>query len=537
MTTTKFKPTAQQQEFIDTLKDLNSGHTALVARAGCGKTSTILMGVDAIAQNFPGREQLVCAFNKAIATEVGDKLKDRGYDWKKVQASTLHALGWGLVRFTYRLDNKAIDDNKVRNIVQATADGINDPDALRIYDQYKSQIVALVKMGKQAGFGFFPDLPISDTGAWHALADHYDINGLDDTTESEHVVAAAQDAYRKSLDMTNVVDFDDMILFPLIKNLRVKFTKDDIFLDESQDLSRARQALARKFLRPGGRMHVVGDDRQAIYGFSGADAAALDNLIGSLNAKVLPLSVTWRCPKAVVELAQTIVPDIEAAPTAADGKVVHIQSETTYVEESGEDAGTEKCIAWYEDAGSDLFPLQSTDAILCRNTAPLVSLAYSLIRAGVPCKVEGRSIGEGLKNLAQRWKVSKIETLRQRLELYRDREQQKAMAKGNESKAEEVADRVQTVLEICDACNAQGKHALSDVVAFIDSLFADGATDVVVLATYHRSKGREWPRVFLLEHATRCPSRAARQPWQQLQEKNLAYVAMTRAQQTLVFVD
>jgi superfamily I DNA/RNA helicase len=148
----------------------------------------------------------------------------------------------------------------------------------------------------------------------------------------EDIVEVCQQVYRQSLAQTDVIDFDDMILFPLIKNLRVKFGKDVIFLDEAQDLSRARQALARKFLKPSGRLVIVGDDRQAIYGFSGADAAALDNLVQSMNATVLPLSITWRCPKAVVSLAQTIVPDIEAAPTAPEGVVstVHLQDEAAW---------------------------------------------------------------------------------------------------------------------------------------------------------------------------------------------------------------
>jgi superfamily I DNA/RNA helicase len=83
----------------------------------------------------------------------------------------------------------------------------------------------------------------------------------------------------------------------------------------------------------------------------------------------------------------------------------------------------------------------------------------------------------------------------------------------------------------------QGKQTVEDVVTFIEQLFGDDVgTNVIVLATYHRSKGREWQRVVLLEHAARCPSKAARLPWQQYQEQNLAYVAITRAMSTLVFV-
>ena len=70
---------------------------------------------------------------------------------------------------------------------------------------------------------------------------------------------------------------------------------------------------------------------------------------------------------------------------------------------------------------------------------------------------------------------------------------------------------------------------------FIHSLFADGVDNCTTLATYHRSKGREWERVILYEHSERCPSKAARQQWQKEQEDNLAYVAITRAKSTLVF--
>lgn len=498
-------PTAQQAAFLRALTDTTS-HLALVARAGCGKTSTILLGVDALVQQQPRGEYLVCAFNKSIADEVGEKLKNAGHtDWRQVQASTLHSMGFGLLKYLFKPE---IDDKKVRKLVAAQ----NDDTCAA----YGSQVEQLVAYAKQAAFGFFPDKAIGNVAAWHELADHFDVNGLDDTSEADLVVEATQRVYRASLSQTDIIDFDDMILFPLIKNLRVKFGKDVIFLDEAQDLSAARQALARKFLKPGGRMVVVGDDRQAIYGFTGADAGALPNLIASLRATTLPLSVTWRCPRAVVELAQTLVADIEAAPGAPEGTVSSVHTD--------------------DELDALMASITTEDAILCRNTAPLISTAYKLLRAGKPCKVEGRAIGEGLINLCRRWKVTGINALLGRLETYREREWQKAMAKDNESKAEEVNDRVYTLVEICQACQSKGQQDVSDVVAFIETLFADGATGVTVLATYHRSKGREWPRVILWEHSTRCPSRAARQDWQLQQEDNLAYVAITRAQRELVFV-
>lgn len=505
-----FAPTAQQAAFLREVSG-SSANLALIARAGCGKTSTILLAVDEIARAFPRAEVAVVAFNKSIADEVGAKLKAAGHtDWRKTQASTLHSLGWSLTRFAYKLSNDAIDDKKVRKLIELAAANSNHSDD-SVFVQYGNQIEKLVSYAKDAGVGFFPRLAISDVGVWSDLAEHFDVNGFDDTSIIDDVIAGAQYIYKKSLDQTNVVDFSDMILFPLIKNLRVKFGKDFVILDEAQDLSAAKQALARKFVKRDGRMIVVGDDRQAIYGFSGADSEALPNLVKSLGATVLPLSVTFRCPKAVVKMAQTLVPDIEAAPSAPEGSVVRIPR----LPEGG---------------------FNPTDAILCRNTAPLITTAYSLIRRGVPCRVEGRAIGDGLANLAKRWKVKTIAALLNKLEDYKAREVQKAQAKNNEAKAEEVEDRVQTLVEICNACIERDKPNVSDVIEAIQSLFADGVTGVLTLATYHRSKGREWPNVYLIEHALRCPSKAAKQQWQLDQEDNLAYVSFTRAQNSLIFV-
>jgi len=489
--------TPQQQAFITALVTTTS-NIALVARAGTGKTSTILMAVDEYHRAHPSHEITICAFNRAIAIEIKEKLDAKGYDWRKVQGTTIHAMGFGLVKFVFK---PKVDAHKVRDLVDAR----NEP----VFKTYRAQIIDLVRYAKGAGFGFFTDKQINNNAAWYDLADHFDVNGFDDTSEMDDVVAAAQHIYRASLSQTDVIDYDDMILFPLVKNLRVKFQRDLVIIDEYQDTSPARQALARKFVKASGRMIAVGDDRQAIYGFTGADADALPRFITAHNAIQLPLTVTWRCPRAVVAEAQRLVPDIQAA-SDREGSVTSVD---TLPEE-----------------------LRADDVILCRNTAPLITIAYSLIRRGVACKVEGRAIGEGLLKLVNRWKVTTIGAFRNKLDDYRAREVQKAQAKGNEAKVEEVNDRCDTLVEICNGCNARKEYAIDDLRNAINTLFGDDVTGVLTLATYHRSKGREWPRVFLFEHKTRCPSRAARQAWQLQQEDNLAYVAITRAKECLTYV-
>lgn len=80
---------------------------------------------------------------------------------------------------------------------------------------------------------------------------------------------------------------------------------------------------------------------------------------------------------------------------------------------------------------------------------------------------------------------------------------------------------------------------VSDLVEKINKLFADsedGHTNSLTLSTVHKSKGREWPRVFILGFKEYMPSQFARQQWQIEQENNLIYVAFTRAKAELVFV-
>jgi superfamily I DNA/RNA helicase len=534
------KPTPQQAAFLSALTETDR-NIALVARAGTGKTSSILMGVDAYTQHHPASELLICAYNKAIQIEIQDKLKDRGYDWRQVQCQTVHSMGWQLLKFTF---GPQIEEHKVRDYVWSRADNLPLSSPFRAYS---SQIINLVSLGKQAGIGFFDGMAIGDRSVWYRLADHYDVGAYEEI-DLDAVVTCAQEVYRWSAENTEVIDFDDMILLPLIKNLRVKYTKDLILGDEVQDWSPVRQALVKKFVKPRtGRLVIVGDPKQAIYAWSGADAAAMENLTRELDAITLPLSVTWRCPKRVVELAQTLVPDLEAAPEAPEGEIIRQADLVSRAEwEATRGLDSDDYLSGDRRAPlksttsqillDDLSPAPGKDAILCRNNAPLIPLAYKLIRAGIPAKVEGRKIGEGLQALCRRWQVRSTADLIRRLEDFRAREMQKFRAKGDEVKSMELEDRVDTLLEIVKEVNRRGKHDVESVIQFIDRLFGDEVKGAVTLATYHKSKGREWDRVILFEHSLRCPSRAARQEWQKIGEENLAYVAYTRAKKTLVFV-
>jgi DNA helicase-2/ATP-dependent DNA helicase PcrA len=169
------------------------------------------------------------------------------------------------------------------------------------------------------------------------------------------------------------------------------------------------------------------------------------------------------------------------------------------------------------------------DAILCRNTAPLVGVAFSLILKHKPARMLGREIGQGLSALVKKLKPKTIEELGDKLLVYQRSKIHELTEKGHESKVQAVLDKCECVRTF--AANAESIDALHDQ---IKSMFAD-KSHAVTLSTIHKAKGLEWNKVFILNRWL-MPSKWATQPWQQRQEAHLQYVAITRAKLDLVYI-
>ena len=496
-----FIASPQQAAFLDWVSQ-GSGSCILEAVAGAGKTTTI---IEAIERTQGG--VLILAYNKKIAEEIKAKLQKRGIDWKTAEASTVHAAG--LRGYRKAFPNFKTDGYKVANIIKEQAEGaaLNHP-----YRLFGEIIAKLVSLAKQRALGIVGS--IDNVAAWYEIADHFDVAFDDDDAQNRlaEIIKCAIKTLHISNGTTDVIDFDDMVYLPVI--LKVRFWGYKwIFVDEAQDTNPARRALVRALLAPGGRVVAVGDRHQAIYGFTGADADSLDLIRKDFAACELPLTTTYRCPKAVVSFAKRWVKHIEAHEDAPEGIVRRITGDQL-LEQNNLTGGT---------------------AILCRNTKPLVSLAFWLIRNRIPCRVEGRDIGVSLVKLATKWKrVTTLHGLEQALETYLDQQKTKLLAKKEELKAQAVEDRVETLRVIIDDCRAQGTDSVDAVVAAIEKLFGDDIANLLVLSTIHKSKGREWETVYWLDRAGTLPSKYARQQWQIEQENNLCYVAATRAINQLV---
>lgn len=178
-------------------------------------------------------------------------------------------------------------------------------------------------------------------------------------------------------------------------------------------------------------------------------------------------------------------------------------------------------------------------AVLCRNTAPLVAFAYSLLRRDVPCRVLGREIGEQLAAIVKKLHAPDLTELYVRLGDWRARELSRCAI--TNTSPERVADQYECLMFFIQDLDSETQE-ISDLIAKIELMFEappkDSATvSHVLLSTIHRAKGLEWPKVFILDFEKYMPSRFATSPWQKRQERNLIYVAITRSMETLVYIN
>lgn len=493
----------QQKNFLE-FAEHGSGSCVLEAVAGAGKTTTLIEA----AKLIRGQVALI-AFNKKIAMEIKEKLVKAGLEWKKAQGGTVHSFGFSAYRKFF--PNVAVDDAKLDVIFERL--GFDDKTI-----GYKNSICKLVGLAKQAAFGM-PGCPkIDDREDWLSMNSKHDVLNFDDDAYEEEimfgiVIPACIRVLRKSVETKDVIDFSDMLYMPLMHN--VKFWRFDcVFVDEAQDTNVARRLVAAKMLKPGGRLIAVGDRHQAIYGFTGADSDALDIIRASFNCASMPLTVTYRCPKKVVDFARQWVNHIEAHETAPEGEILSMSFEDFLNAERSE-----------------------SSAILCRNVKPLVATAMRLISKRIPCRVEGRDIGAGLMKIVNRFKVKTIDKLEERMRAHLDKQRVRFAEKKEFGKIQQLEDQIDTIQVLCDAARAGGHHEIDGVRQIIDDLFADDVKNVIVLSTIHKSKGREWSDVYWLNRKTTLPSPYAKQSWQRVQELNLCYVAATRAQRRLIEMD
>lgn len=506
-------------------------HLVIVARAGSGKTSTLVEGLkhmrglptsiapspqqraiwEQLALSRDARTVCFVAFNKSIADEL------RGRVPPGCDAKTMHSLG---NRSLFKAFGPTdMDGDRVPNLLSKLLSmdlrtlKHTKMELLRVV----SRLVSLCKM----------NLSVVNDAALDDLAAQYDIDMVCDRKQVYALVPQILEACQHVGDEKRI-DYDDMIWLPVKLGLPVR-TYDLLIVDEGQDLNRCQQALAK---RCGRRIALIGDDKQALYQFAGADSISMSRLTKELaehdaRCVTLPLTVTYRCGKAIVREAQKVVPDIEAHESNPEGEVCRANLESSPGRPS------------YHDQVRD------GDMVVCRTNAPLVRQCLKFIMLNKRAYIQGRaSVGADLISTCTRLigkdhldEQGLVPLLVEKLDDWLSAEVTKENARRSPSveRIQSLQDRRDCIMCFCtDLCNGN-TATVQDVLDRIDQLFTDEKQmEGIRLSSIHKAKGLEADSVWFL-----IPPRGNRPPstGQQLEsELNLHYVACTRAKRKLTYV-
>lgn len=484
--------TPEQETFV-TCIDQEDCNIMLISCAGSGKTTALVLGGRAL--DLRSRRVLCCAFNtritKAMEARMPSSTVCRGFN-------SLGHRAWAS-----RI-NKQLDLQKFKNWKVADAIG------LEVKTQFPdfSRAMALCKNNglvprdaKGAGAGLLPD----QDDVWVSICDEYNL--ADGDHNPDWIADTLRRAMKVSIEMAwdGIIDFDDQLyMSALFQGDFPGF--DDVLVDEVQDVTPIQRAQITRILKRG-RLIASGDPHQSIYAFRGADCQSVKTFTDQFSCKNLSLSVSFRCPQAVVEEARKFVDHINPAPGATAGLV---RSEAYW--------------------NGDLF--REGAAILCRNTKPLIPATFALLREGKAATILGRDIGRGLASLVKKMKAFKIPDLKMELLEYSDVKCSEYLAQNKPFKAQHLQDQVGSILAVTKG------HKVADTVELLDTierLFSDEMSPIT-LSTVHKAKGLEWPQVAILD-SWRMPSKYANTEDEFQQEINIQYVAVTRAMESLHYID
>ena len=386
-----FKLSTYQENILNTVKSTNK-NILVDAKAGSGKTSTLILISEAIQKQ--GNKCLFLAFNKHIVEELKGKM-----DTTDCAVKTIHSLGYSYLRsFLYRQYGQHykmdLDENKLREIVKHKFEedgyqqsviehnidktGTELKDFIRTlisetchlinfcrfhmtnyHEQDKVRKLALsccrTIIEENIGFDNYPTLVESV------------IDKLKNDFENPEIIDGLP---------TYKVDFTDMIYFPvyykMIPPWSIKEYLDYVLVDECQDLSELQQEFL-KTLGNNSRFIFVGDEKQAIYGFAGADTKSIFKLTQRYDLEQLPLNICYRCPKKVIKLVQQ-----EVLPTIEYNK-------------ERPDVGEVYCI----ERSEIIKNLEKNDVIITRRNSDLLRLFIDL---SVKKKIQVRLLNKDLVN-------------------------------------------------------------------------------------------------------------------------------------------
>lgn len=272
------------QEQVINHKD---GVAVVMAGAGSGKSTTLVTRVQRLIELGENEEDIsITSFGSDSAKDLKRKLFKKGV--RKATMGTFHAMCEKI------LLNEGIDTKKKIPIYEAE----------NVFNNIYIKIE-----NKKLTKGQTKDI-LSFIGYQKNNMISYNDTFIDkDSKFDESLLRLFFKAYELEKRKKKMYDWDDELLECyniLLKNPN-KYTYKYILVDEAQDNNLVQNKLI-KLLCPSENIMVVGDYRQAIYKFRGADPSLFMNFNKQYpNAKIMKLDYNYRSTKNIVENANNFI--------------------------------------------------------------------------------------------------------------------------------------------------------------------------------------------------------------------------------------
>ena len=543
-----FKPSTYQQDILDFFLNNPQSNMLVNALAGSGKSTTACM-----LSEHSKTSDLYIAFNASVVEEFKKKIKN-----PKTKVMTMHSLAYSIMLYNVEQESKDSGEKpkgfgSQRSKRTVSLDNfkphkILDEEITKRYGRYiefakrvflKDNYVNLYNLCRLTLTDMSSNKDVSRLINDHVLFLYYGDEGYSapDISEITSTLKILDTKSRQQFETQGVIDFTDMlwITFNKLKydNWEVPYWAlyTNIYCDEVQDFSNIQLNFLKFIKRTKGRYVFIGDFHQAIYNFAGANAQAF-NQIPKMFAPVetFDLPICYRCAKSHLsrvnrEYGIPILP----CDNAPMGFVKTIDKNK---------------ISEYAKAG---------DMVISRKNKWIAEVVLDLARNGTPIFIEDKEMVEAIKRQILSSKCTSVGTLEKFLQkiisnynkkLFEIVSKNAREGRHEEEHLEAVAeanskiDNTSFLLEILKGYLEN--HASSDSVSkfsnFIDKLLnTTPSPNCVRLCSIHKAKGLEATNVFVLNEAKiNYDFRNSKE--QNIQEKNLSYIATTRAKEGLYLV-
>jgi DNA helicase II / ATP-dependent DNA helicase PcrA len=302
----------------------DDGPLLVVAGPGSGKTRVLTERIRRILKEKNEHFRILAlTFTNKAANEMKERLSDLPDIEKRAFIGTLHSFCMEVLSNR----GKAVGVEKLPNIFESYQDRkqvllratIEDPDLSQIFlgvsDKNSREKLLnewLVMIGSAKNRLVLPEM-------------------MENTIEKK-----VYEAYNDGLHALNVLDFDDLLLLtyrlfqerPKIADFYRRQYRY-ICIDEAQDLNEAQYQVLRALCgSQQSNIMMVGDPKQAIFVWNGANPKYLDLFERDFGAKKISMDENFRSSKVVINAAKALIPeyDFDGQP-AIEGSIELIEAD------------------------------------------------------------------------------------------------------------------------------------------------------------------------------------------------------------------